>query len=89
MRWVRQSMFTGKRLPATVITLVGDVTFAEFGLQFPQVQPCLIILRNETWKFRLSLSSLVVISRLMGLHVFYVLIVKHAVIPFGSVYVGV
>ncbi len=44
---VRQSVFTGKHLPAAVIALVGDVTSAEFSLQFPQVQPCLIVLRNE------------------------------------------
>lgn len=43
---VRQSMFLGKHLPADVITLVGDVTLAEFSLQLPQVQPCLIVLRN-------------------------------------------
>lgn len=39
-------MFLGKHLPAAVITLVGDITFAEFSLQLPQVQPCLIVLRN-------------------------------------------
>lgn len=44
---VRQSMFTGKHLPAGVITLMGDVTPAKFSLKLPQVQPCLIVLRNR------------------------------------------
>lgn len=43
---VRQGMFFGKCLPAAVVTLVGDVTLAQFCLQLPQVQPCLIILRD-------------------------------------------
>lgn len=41
-------MLLGKHLPAAVITLVGDVTFAEFSFQLPQVQPCLIVLGNES-----------------------------------------
>lgn len=42
--WIRQSVFLGKRLPAAVIALVGDVTFAHLTFQLPQVQPCLIVL---------------------------------------------
>lgn len=45
---VRQSVLLGEHLPAAVVTLVGDVAFAEFGLQLPQVQPGLIILTNES-----------------------------------------
>lgn len=44
---VRQSMFSGIHLPAAVITLMGDVTPAEFSLQLPQVQPRLIVLRHD------------------------------------------
>lgn len=44
---VRQSIFMGKHLPATVITFVGDVTPTKFSLQLSQVQPCLIVLRKK------------------------------------------
>lgn len=41
---VRQSVLLGKHLPATVVALVGDVAFPQFGLQLPQVQPGFIVL---------------------------------------------
>lgn len=44
---VWQSMFTGVHLPAAVIALVGNVTFPELSLQFPQVEPRLIVLGND------------------------------------------
>lgn len=58
MSRVRQGMFPGKHLPAAVIALVGDVTSAEFGLQLPQVQPCLIVLQNgNKQRNRVSVSG--------------------------------
>lgn len=45
---VRQSVLLGKHLPATVVALVGDVAFAQFGLQLPQVQPGFIVLACES-----------------------------------------
>lgn len=44
---VGQCVLLGEGLPAAVVALVGDVTFAQFGLQLSQVQPCLIVLSNE------------------------------------------
>lgn len=43
---VGQSMLLCECLPATVVALMGDVTLAEFCLQFSQIQPCLIVLRD-------------------------------------------
>lgn len=47
---VRQRVLLGEGLPAAVVALVGDVTLAQLGLQLPQVQPCLIVLRNVSEK---------------------------------------
>lgn len=44
---VWQSVFMGVHLPAAVIALVGNVTFPELSLQFPQVEPRLIVLGND------------------------------------------
>lgn len=47
MGGVGQRVLLGEGLPAAVVALVGDVTLAQFGLQLPQVQPCLIVLSGE------------------------------------------
>lgn len=48
MAGVRQHVLLGEGLPAAVVALVGDVTLAQLRLQLPQVQPCLIVLRNAS-----------------------------------------
>lgn len=45
---VRQRVLLGEGLPAAVVALVGDVTLAQLGLQLPQVQPGLVVLRNAS-----------------------------------------
>lgn len=49
---VRQSVLLGKHLPATVVALVRDVAFPQFGLQLPQVQPGFIILADEMQRYK-------------------------------------
>lgn len=61
MSRVRQRVLLGKHLPATVVALVGDVAFAQFGLQLPQVQPGFIILAGESkcWDVMSSSKTLI------------------------------
>lgn len=47
MLGVSQRVLAGKHLPAAVVTLMGDVALAKFGLQLPEVQPCIIVLEEE------------------------------------------
>lgn len=68
---VRQHVLLGEGLPAAVVALVGDVTLAQLRLQLPQVQPCLIVLRNSSEKRGWGYSCRHFGSQQMGFYCVY------------------
>lgn len=50
---VKEAVLVCVLLPACVVALVGDVAFASPRLKLPEVQPCLIVLRETDMNRRL------------------------------------